>query len=433
MTRTAASTDSRAAPVRTSARAGDARRDAPVGEPRWTALWRELARARGRLAEHERRAGAVETLFRTSIEPRERLLTLGVARVTDRLVDHYERTPLERADRSVLGLWVNENLESLAGHPYAPVLPVDALVTRWRALLDAAGDAPPDPSDPASAGYRTMPVKLDGAAREAVERDAISRYLGTLFERGANVRARDEEVGDRVGPAGSGAGSGAGRGPEGDAGSAGARDASARGRARDEESPPPGADGSRSPGGRAPGAAAALDGLDTAAPDGARELLERLFRRLARALHPDREPDEERRAIKHVLMSTALAARRAKDLDTLLSLHAEHVGGLPDALDGADADALVGALERQLEGMRRALERARGGDPRAELLARYDGADDAARARRVARHAERLDAETARLERLVAGLAGADGLEDALDDRRELERDRLAVDELTGC
>ena len=417
-------TDSRSVPARTA----EPRRTAAAGEPRWSTLWRELARARERLAEHERRAGAVETLFRTGIEPRERLLTLGVVRVTGALVEHYEVTALERADRSVLGLWINENLESLAGHPYAPTLPVEALVTRWRALLDAAGDAPPDPADPASAGYRTMPVKLDGAARETAERDAISRYLGALFERGANVRAHERRSAafrsDFAANASRGDARGAGAAPSGaDPEAADAPSSGAGPGCR----PGPGA-GPRSPGGDAP----ARDGLGAA--DGARELLERLFRRLARALHPDREPDAERRELKHVLMSTALAARRAGDLDTLLSLHAEHVGDLPEALDGTDADALVGALERQLEGMRRALDRARGGDPfRAELLARYDGADDAARARRVARHAERLDAETVRLERLVASLRDADGLADALDDRREIERDRLAVDELTGC
>ena len=419
-----------ARPARTVARTPrTARSDAagPPGrsEPRWAVLWRELARARARLAEHERRAGSLETLFRTSIEPRERLLTLGAARVTSALVDHYETTSLGRAERSVLGLWVNENLESLVGHPYAPGEPVAALVERWRTLLEGAGNAPPDPADPASATYRTMPVRLDPAARERGERDAISRYLAALFGSGSNVRAataRDADERGR-GPA-SGPGSGRASGVADEACRRAAAGSGADGSSRADDDP-----GSGAPGGRA----RRLDGLDVAAPDGARELLERLFRRLARALHPDREPDPGRRELKHVLMSTALAARRAKDLDTLLSLHAEHVGDLPDALDGADAETLVRALERQLAGMRRALERARGGDPRSDLLARYDGADDAARARRVALHAERLDAETVRLERLAEALADADGLADALDDRREIERDRLSVDELTGC
>ena len=414
------SPDPSGAPVRTAR----TRRAAGPAEPRWAALWREIERARERLAEHERRADGVETLFRTRIEPRERLLTLGALRVTEALVDRYEGEGLERADRSLLGLWVNENLESLADHPYAPAEPVAALAARWRALLGAAGEAPPDPSDPTSATYRTMPVARGADEAERLERDAISRYLGALFERGAGARLTPGPgPHDRDGRDGPGSADG-----ERDDASNADRD----GGSGAAGGPPSG--GGPAPDGDAPGApppGAAVPGAHD--PDGARAVIETLFRRLARALHPDREPDGARREIKHVLMSTALAARRARDVDTLLALHVEHVGALPDAHDGAGADALARALERRLAALRRALDRARHGDPfRAGLLSRYDGADAAARARRVAAHAERLDAETERLARLADRLATAAGLEDALDDRREIERDRLAIDELTG-
>ena len=441
------------APARTPARAR--RRDGvgaaggSAAEPRWAGLWRRLAQARAELADHERRAGAIDALFRTTIEPRERLLTLGVARVTEALVDHYDGSPLERGERSVLGLWINENLGSLSGHPYAPADSVAALIERWRAVLDAAAQdasGQPDPFDPASPHYRTMPIRRDGAERVAFERDAISRYLSPRFERALRARDDGDERAGRPGPesgftdgedassdaADEARGESANERPEG--ASRGRAHGKARGQTReraDAAASEPPVDGTRGDG--AGGATGSAPGKLADAPeDDARALVERLFRRLARALHPDREQDSERRDVKHVLMSTALAARRARDLDTLLSLHAEHVGGELDAGE-PDAELLARALERQLAGMRRALHRARVGDPfRADLLARYEGADDAARRRRVVAHATRLDDEIRRLERLVAALGTADGLGEALDDRREIERDRLTVDELTG-
>ena len=414
------------------------RRGAADAEPRWAALWRELTRTRERLAERGRRASAVEGLFRTSIEPRERLLTLGAARVTEALIEHYERSALERAERSLLGLWVNENLESLADHPYAPAGPVARLVERWRASLCGDGDAAAQAPDAAAQEYRTVPARLSPQARERAERDAISRYLGALFERGVAGGGGGDFGG---GPGGRGserrAPDPANPGPEAGP-SAGGRSASGGPGADAPDGGDPAA--GAGPDARAgPGAAGAPPGNGARSAAGSRTdrdpaagPIEPLFRRLARALHPDREPDPAAREIKHVLMSTALAARRARDLDTLLALHVEHVGALPDTLDGAGAEALADALERQLASVRRALERASREGPAQELLTRYDGADDAERARRVAAHAERLDAETARLDRLADALASPEGLTDALDDRREIERDRLSIDELTG-
>jgi len=53
-------------------------------------------------------------------------------------------------------------------------------------------------------------------------------------------------------------------------------------------------------------------------------VLKRLFQQTAAVLHPDKEPDEQRRREKHDLMSQLLKARKERDLITIVKLHEEH-------------------------------------------------------------------------------------------------------------
>ncbi len=54
------------------------------------------------------------------------------------------------------------------------------------------------------------------------------------------------------------------------------------------------------------------------------DVLKRLFRQTAAVLHPDKEPDAQRRQEKHELMSQLLKARKERDLITIVKLHEEH-------------------------------------------------------------------------------------------------------------
>ncbi|MDZ7844382.1 MAG: hypothetical protein U5K99_06245 [Anaerolineales bacterium] len=96
-------------------------------------------------------------------------------------------------------------------------------------------------------------------------------------------------------------------------------------------------DGDETPGGGAD-APAAVD----------RGVFERLFRRAANMLHPDKEQDEIRRAEKQALMGTLLKAREDQDVLTVFRLHREHSGGAPD-LDARDEKELLDVLEHQVE------------------------------------------------------------------------------------
>ncbi|NDY90108.1 hypothetical protein [Ideonella livida] len=114
-----------------------------------------------------------------------------------------------------------------------------------------------------------------------------------------------------------------------------------------------------------------------------------VFRKLASALHPDREPDAARRAHKTTLMQQANAAYEAADLLALLSLQweASQLGG--EGWNPASAprlDALCEVLQDQLLELRDSLVQVQ-----APLLA--------------ARDAEPLEAEVAALPEAAAAAA----------------------------
>ena len=74
-----------------------------------------------------------------------------------------------------------------------------------------------------------------------------------------------------------------------------------------------------------------------------------LFRRLAKALHPDKELDESRKEAKHLLMSQLLKARENHDLPTLLLMHRQYVSEEPLAIDEKELKGLVAMLKQQLQ------------------------------------------------------------------------------------
>lgn len=80
--------------------------------------------------------------------------------------------------------------------------------------------------------------------------------------------------------------------------------------------------------------------------------INKLFRRVARILHPDREQDETARVEKNRLMSELIEARDTNDITTLFAFYAEYIGKSPlEDLGGDLADATK-LLNRQYEQLR---------------------------------------------------------------------------------
>lgn len=96
--------------------------------------------------------------------------------------------------------------------------------------------------------------------------------------------------------------------------------------------------------------------------------LRRLFRQLASALHPDREPDEAARLHKTALMSEANAAYERKDLVTLMQIQ-QLAALVPTAAVSATSDEALAALTLLLKQQVAALERERAARQRDLALA----------------------------------------------------------------
>ncbi|ARU54243.1 hypothetical protein OLMES_0135 [Oleiphilus messinensis] len=77
--------------------------------------------------------------------------------------------------------------------------------------------------------------------------------------------------------------------------------------------------------------------------------LRTMFRKIAQALHPDKEPDSERKDIKKEIMAKLLDARDQEDIVTIVELYSEHVVAGDFSVDDQDAGKLQRLLEQQLE------------------------------------------------------------------------------------
>jgi len=361
-----------------------------------------IRRTRAELDERRVRHGRIDARFAAEIRPREEAFTRTVCRLTERLVDHHERTPLADDERTLLGLWVNENLRSLTTHPFAPRAEADGLALRWRRHLGSA-------SHPLDVPLASLYARQSGAAMdEPTSRSARPDPTESVLDdeppndrgAGAGSRREDDVIADSTED---GAGGAAGGEPDG---------------------------GSRSGSGETREAATG----ERRAPGASDRLVSRLFRRLARVLHPDREPDAGLRREKHRLMSDCLRARAERDVETLLGLYATHVGALPEDLLEEHPATLVALLRRQLDTLRARLRRFSAGDALQRLIVARYGADDPAEIdRRFELHAGALDGEIERVEDLERHIVGIAGLREELAVRRERELDRLAIDELTGA
>ena len=80
--------------------------------------------------------------------------------------------------------------------------------------------------------------------------------------------------------------------------------------------------------------------------------INKLFRRVARIFHPDREQDEDARLEKNRLMSELSEARDSNDITTLFAFYAEYIGQSPLQELGEDLAGATQLLNRQYAQLR---------------------------------------------------------------------------------
>ncbi len=367
-------------------------------------LWAAIRTTQEELAQWQRQIDQVESLFNKHIVPRERQLTLVVTTVTKQLIQCFSNPELDIPDKSLLGLWIADNLNSLNDHPFAEASSIDPLQQQWRKLLSHDGPVEnqlarlarqhnyetdslqtPTHANAGGQGGSAPNTKGDAHTNDDQLHDASS---APDAEHDEPIKSRQSEQADAQ---------------------AGDYTNQSKCEPDDEQ------------------VADTISSLED------KLSVDRLFRQLAKVLHPDREHDEQAKAAKHVLMSECIAARKNNDITALLNLYCEHVGELPDDLNNNSHAELISALETQLKTLQAILRQKRFGDPlQSMIVERYSSSTAADCERRINTHAQSLDDEIAAAQRLAKQLTDNDGLLDALDTRRALEQDRMSINELTG-
>ena len=77
--------------------------------------------------------------------------------------------------------------------------------------------------------------------------------------------------------------------------------------------------------------------------------INKLFRKIARALHPDLEQDEDKKLEKHDKMARLLEAREQKDIAYILQLYTDTFGQLPDDFPQKDFTKLTKVINVKIE------------------------------------------------------------------------------------
>jgi len=367
-------------------------------------LWAAIRKTQQELAHWQNQINQVESLFNKHIVPRERQLTLVVTTQTEQLIRCFSNPELDIPDKSLLGLWIVDNLNSLKDHPFAETRSMETLLEEWRRLLSVDGPVENqlarlasrhnDESDSAQLFNDTdsgMCNESVSSARESAQSDDDHKH-STSFSQDIEYDAGLDN--DR---------------PRQYGNNANRQDNRSKNKPDDEH------------------VADTINSLED------KLSVERLFRQLAKVLHPDREQDDEAKDAKHILMSECIAARKNNDISALLNLYCEHVGELPDDLNNNSHAELISALETQLKTLQTQLRQQRFGDPlKSMIVERYSASTSTDCERRIDAHAQSLDDEIASAQKLTKQLEDEDGLLDALDTRRAFEQDRMSINELTG-
>ena len=77
--------------------------------------------------------------------------------------------------------------------------------------------------------------------------------------------------------------------------------------------------------------------------------INQLFRRLARALHPDLVQGEQEKTRRHDLMTELVKARQEKDIVTIMTMYTEHVGEAPEGLFEGGYEQMTQLLTYRVE------------------------------------------------------------------------------------
>jgi len=147
----------------------------------------------------------------------------------------------------------------------------------------------------------------------------------------------------------------------------------------------------------------------------------KLFRKLAGILHPDKERDETARMEKNRLMSELIRARDSNDIPKLFAFYAEYVGDSPLQELGGDLDGAAQLLERHLLYLRNQKDDILNENPLTGALYRqFHRSTPAATQRAINKHLKDIHALTGVLRDLRHDITSVNRLKPYLELRRDM-------------
>lgn len=153
-----------------------------------------------------------------------------------------------------------------------------------------------------------------------------------------------------------------------------------------------------------------------------KSLVNKLFRRTAKALHPDHEQDSEKREQKQALMKTLLQARKAGDVALIFQMYREHVDSATIEIDLPDLQPMVDLLVQQIADLdEQFFHKSRESAIHEWVSNRLLGQTDRGQLDALAELKKDLDDDINRVKRLFPHLGSLAKLKPLLEERYEME------------
>lgn len=147
----------------------------------------------------------------------------------------------------------------------------------------------------------------------------------------------------------------------------------------------------------------------------------RLFRKVAGILHPDKESDEAARQEKNRLMGELIEARNRNDIPRIFAFYAEYVGLSPLQELGEDLDSATRLLERQYLDLRDVKENILNEEPlTAGLYRQFHRKSPAATQRAINKYLKETEARTQTLQSLRQNITSLNKLKPYLEFQYEM-------------
>lgn len=146
--------------------------------------------------------------------------------------------------------------------------------------------------------------------------------------------------------------------------------------------------------------------------------LNKMYKRLAAKLHPDKESDATKKAIKHDLMQQLASARENKDVFTLLTLYHEHIDDDSFNFDAETLAAIEALLSKKVGELNAELKELKSADtPEAIVWEHFHGRSNKITTENIATHTERLEDEIMSINQFIVSTSTLKALKTELNTR----------------